>query len=424
MKSNCLNILLYCGLIGLGGCARAPIRNRDQAMRPVPVPALTDDLNLQNLSKAIRRDLQGLKSKYVSGQLTMRFGPKVVSTFRYAEKLQELLTLLKSVREQHSQSSDDQVFAFIKKNFAFYEVYGDRKWGEVFVTGYYEPILNGSRKKTAKYSAPILTLPKNSVTVDLPDFARDGVFGDCKGAKSGPCVINEVLRGRLVVSDSGRRVVEPFEPRESLVTSPLIRSQTHVIAWVDPIDEFFLEIQGSGEVDLRNLNHPKASPDKLFVTYAGQNGYPYVPIGRFVIGKIPKGQITKDRLVDYLRSLSPAQAQTLMDKNPSYVFFERSKSDARTELGVTATGNRTIATDSRYFAKGALGYLEFEKPVAGQLTDQFKLAHRFVLDQDTGGAIRGPGRVDLFFGSGPNADYESSRMQGYGRLYYLVPKGE
>ena len=381
-------------------------------MRLTSTPKLEDDQNFANLDKAIERDLDGIKKKMAAGRLTMRFGPRVVSTFLYAQKLQELHDLL-----NRSQDSN-QIAGFIRKNFDFYEVYGGDRWGEVFVTGYYEPVLEGRLKETGRFTAPILTLPKDAVSVELAQFAQAGVYVGCAQQDVKRCTqvstakANRwpVLHGRLVSNRNGVKQVQPFEPREGIVSSPLIKGETHVIAWVDPIDAFFLQIQGSGRIELPT--------QQIYVTYAGENGYPYVPIGKFVMDKIPKDQMTKQKLEQYLRSLSETDAEKLMDQNQSYVFFEKVPREARTELGVTATSGRTIATDTQLFAKGALAYLEFEKPVGSG----FKHSHRFVLDQDTGGAIRGAGRVDLFVGRGAEADEESGAMRAPGRLYYLVPK--
>ncbi len=415
MKLKCLNIvLLNCILCA---CARLPIHHAEQALRWTAVPQLSDDQDFKNLDLAVERDLDGLKQKLVSGRLTMRFGPRVVYTYDYAVKLEGLHELLSR------SPSIEEVSNYIRQNFDFYQVYGDKSWGDVFVTGYYEPILQGNRIKTAKYSAPILTLPRDSVTVNLRPFAHSGIYMGCATLDSARCVQEStkhadrwpVLHGRIIGATNGPKRVEPFEPRAEIATSPLIRSQSKVIAWVDPVDAFFLQIQGSGRIELPPA---KGQPNEIFVTYAGQNGYPYVAIGKFVTSKIPKNQITKQKLVEYIRSLPEADAKNLMDQNPSYVFFEKMPHEALTRLGVQATDGRTIATDGRFFTKGALAFLEYQRPVNGHLTP----VDRFVFDQDTGGAIRGPGRVDLFVGSGPAADQESGDMRAHGQLFYLVPK--
>src|SRR5690606_10276917 len=162
------------------------------------------------------------------------------------------------------------------------------------------------------------------------------------------------------------------------------------------------------------------------VGYGAQNGHPYVAIGQYLFDKIPREKMSQQKIESHLRSLSPEEMQNLMNMNPSYVFFLEIDTEPKAFFGTEVVPGRTIATDTRYFPKGALAYLEYEKPSFATPEDEepteFQKSSRFVLDQDTGGAIKGPHRLDLFWGSGRSAAQVSGVMRNAGRLYYLFPK--
>jgi membrane-bound lytic murein transglycosylase A len=189
--------------------------------------------------------------------------------------------------------------------------------------------------------------------------------------------------------------------------------------WVDPIDGYFLQVQGSGRIRL-----PKG--DELRVGYSERNGQKYESIGKFLAGKIPSGKVTMQTIEAYLRSAPPEEARKLMYNNPSYVFFRRLDENAITTMGVPAESGRTIATDPRYFAKGLLGFISSTKPEFDSASAiepvRWSEFSRFVLDEDTGGAITGGGRVDMFWGSGAEAGQTAGVMKQKGKLYYLAPK--
>jgi len=225
-----------------------------------------------------------------------------------------------------------------------------------------------------------------------------------------------ILRGRLV-----KRTVLPYFNREEIDSMGLIRNKSNELAYADPIDVFVLQIQGSGVVQF-------SDGSRLRIGYAAQNGYPYVPIGRFLLGKIPKESMSMQAIENELRSMPFYEAQDLLNQNPSYVFFDVLDSDAVTSLGTPVRPGRTIATDRQYFPKGALAFLLFEKPVfaneAQMVPDSWSPASRFVMDQDTGGAIRGPGRLDLYWGRGKVARQSAGVIKNRGQLYYLIPKAK
>jgi membrane-bound lytic murein transglycosylase A len=163
------------------------------------------------------------------------------------------------------------------------------------------------------------------------------------------------------------------------------------------------------------------------MNFADKNGHPYESLGRILREKFPPGTVNLHTLERELRSLPEAEREAFLDKNPSYVFFRVSTESATTTLGAEATEGRTIATDARWFPKGALAYLEFPKPRFSSNDALIPEAEgdpvsRLVMDQDTGGAILGGGRLDLFWGRGAQAQRYAGVMQHTGKLWYLIPR--
>jgi membrane-bound lytic murein transglycosylase A len=215
--------------------------------------------------------------------------------------------------------------------------------------------------------------------------------------------------------------VVPFFTREEIDGRRALAGKSLELAWVDPIDAFFLQIQGSGTVVLPH-------GEEIFIVYADKNGHRYEAIGKFLKDQIAPQKVTMQRLEAKLRSMSPVERDTILFMNPSYVFFNRSKQRAITAIGAPATPGRTIAADPRFAPKGALAYLQFEKPVFGPQEpspsdpQRFEPAARFVIDQDSGGAITGTDRIDLFWGRGDEAKKYAGVMQNRARIIYLAPR--
>jgi membrane-bound lytic murein transglycosylase A len=359
------------------------------------MPNLDDDLGYGDLAQGLSRDIAALQARSDS---TLQFGERRIAK---ADYIKALKVLIRAVSLDKSGSSFRRA---LRENFEAYEVYGRDDWGEVLVTSYFEPVIAGSRKKTKRFSQAIYGVPKDLVDVDLSSFAN---------AEIGLSLPGTVLHARLV----GRKVVA-FPDRETIYGGAL-RTDASVLAWADPIDAFFLEIQGSGEIRF-------AKGKGLTVGYASQNGHPYVPIGRYLLDVIDKDKMSQQAIEKYLRSLPLDQAREILNRNPSFVFFQKIQGDGLTYLGSEVIPGRTIATDQRFFPKGALAFLDFQKPQFASPTDiepsSWLAASRFVLDQDVGGAIRGTGRLDLYWGKGERAKQAAGVMRTPGRLVYFVPK--
>ncbi|MGE0528678.1 MAG: MltA domain-containing protein, partial [Bdellovibrionales bacterium] len=272
------------------------------------------------------------------------------------------------------------------------------------------PVIEGARHPTGRFRQPLYGVPKDMVLVDMSSFAS---------MRSNVSPGRGVLRGRLVAPTGGEMGRIVAYPSRAEIDSSGLQGQAQVLAYVDPVDAFFLEIQGSGVVHFSDGR-------ELKLGYAAQNGHAYVPVGKFLLDRIPKERMSLQMIESHLRSLPTEEARRLMWQNPSYVFFQRLPNAGRTFLGTEVVAGRTIATDRSLFPKGTLAFLEFEKPIFRSSEDtepaSWQKTSRFVLDQDTGGAIRGPHRVDLFWGRGPLAKQAAGVMKGRGRLIYFVPR--
>lgn len=263
------------------------------------------------------------------------------------------------------------------------------------ITGYYEPMLNGSRQRISPNQHPVLPVPADLLTIELSD-----VFPELKNLR---------LRGRL----QGNKVV-PYWSRAELAPREAKMGEK-AIAWVDdPIELFFLQIQGSGRVKL---------PDGtlLRVGYADQNGHPYQSIGRVLIdrGELKPEQASMQGIQGWARA-NPTKVQALLNENPSYVFFREVKNadgGPIGALGVPLSDARSLAVDPRTTPLGAPVFLATTWP------NEERPLNRLMLAQDTGGAIKGVVRADFFWGFGPDAGSLAGRMKQKGRMWVLLPPG-
>ena len=281
----------------------------------------------------------------------------------------------------------------IESQFRPWRVTDGAGYAEGLFTGYYEAELHGSRHRSARYRIPILMRPPDLVTVDLGKFAPD---------LAGKRIAGRVLKGALV----------PY-PTRAAIESGALSGRKLEIAWVDdPADAFFLHIQGSGRIVLDDGS-------VLQVGYAAANGRPYTPIGRVLIadGAIAREDMSMQAIRAWIGA-HPAQAQALMDKNASYVFFRVLKGGGPIGAeGVVLTPGRSLAIDRRLMPLGAPVWLDTTDPLAPD-----RKLRRLVVAQDTGGAIRGAVRGDFFWGYGPEATQRAGKMKQTGRYFLLLPR--
>ncbi len=263
------------------------------------------------------------------------------------------------------------------------------------VTGYYEPLLRGARSRRGHFQTPLHAPPPDLITVDL-----GALYPELKSLR---------LRGRLV----GSRLL-PYPSRAEMERSNLLVGRE--LLWVDdPVDAFFLQVQGSGRVRLEETG------ETVRVAYADQNGHPYRSIGRYLVdrGELTLEQASMQGIKGWVAA-NPARLSELLNANPSYVFFREERitdpgQGPRGALGVPLTPQRSIAIDPQFIPLGAPVFL------ATTLPNSSSVLRRLVMAQDTGGAIRNPVRADYFWGFGAEAGEMAGRMKQTGQMWVLLP---
>ena len=330
-------------LLWISGCARAPLKDPAKAFFPASRPQLRDTYSIESLRDALKKTLTSFeKSATIPSEF--QFGERKISRENYRRALEALLPEMEDFDRFHS---------FVDRNFEFYEVYGNEAKGEVFSTGYYDPLMRGSRKAVQGFSEPIYRTPPDLVAVDLKAYAEKSP--DFKPLQNLVVEMKSKTpswKGRLLEEKGSRKVVPYFRRSEIQRQRPLAGKGLEIV-YLDPIDAFFLEIEGSGLVILENGK-------KIRVGYDSANGAPYTAIGKFLLPFIPKEQMSMQRIRKHLETLNRDQQQELFDKNESYVFFRELDSGSLTFSGAEVTPMRTIASDSFLFPKGTLGFLEIE----------------------------------------------------------------
>ena len=282
----------------------------------------------------------------------------------------------------------------LSERFTFFE--SVREDGPNLFTGYYEPVIPGSEKPQGNLKTPLLGRPKNMVELNLQDFDK------------------ELPSRKLVGRIEGSRLV-PFYNRAEILDGNALNGKAQVLAYVDEVDLFFLQIQGSGTVEF-------SEGRRLKVGYESGNGHAYRSLGAEMIRKeiLSREEVTMQSIRAYLAE-NPDKVRNLLNTNPSYVFFRELPSAAVGHIGVPLTAGRSLALDRRLFPPGALALVSTDvpKPFEPGVMVPFR---RFMLVQDTGGAIRGHGRGDLFWGEGKDAEWIAGHLKNEGRLFLLVAK--
>ncbi len=383
----------------LAGCgffkgAEPPQKNPVIKLSPRNYPQFFDSLSFEGLARSIDQSLiyfkrVPLSRKYTYGQDIFDAGHMI----RTLETFQSLLA---------ENPSSGEVNARIKKEFLVYKSVG-ADTGEVLFTGYYEPTYKGSLEQNSPYVFPVYSTPMDLVQIDLSLFSDQ-----YKGHKR--------LTAR--VNSDNRRVV-PYYSRAQINNLPDFVDRADPVVWLESrVDRFFLEIQGSGRVNL-------AQGGQLRIHYAGSNGNAYRSVGRYLIEKneIAREDMSMQAIREWLEN-NPHRMDEVLHHNESFVFFKTEVGGPFGSINVEITPLRSIATDQRLFPNGALCFAQAALPDPERLEplEQWAKTSLFVLNQDTGGAIKGPGRADLFCGNGPYAEFTAGHMNTRGQLYLLVLK--
>lgn len=296
--------------------------------------------------------------------------------------------------QEVGKPTSDAIQTYFKQYFSVYKATNVDGTDSGLITGYYQPLLKGSRTKSAQYPNPLYAKPDDLITVEL-----DSLFPELKYKR---------VRGRLV----GNKLV-PYYNRAEIETDASPMQGRELIYIDDIIDVFFLQIQGSGLVQLEN-------GEQVHVGYADQNGYAYNSIGRLLIerGELTLAQASMQGIKNWARN-NLNKLRDLLNSNPSYVFFRELPAGLPGPLGalgVPILSERSVAIDPKFVPLGAPVFLSTTEP------NSIKPLKRLMMAQDTGGAIKGGVRADFFWGAGADAGAKAGAMKQAGKIWVLLPK--
>ena len=372
-------LLLIIVAVIFSGCMRAVPKS---SFYPVAAADMdfTDDLDPASLELAIERSINYYEN--AGRDKVYRVADRVIS----ARQLKETLTAFRTILRKTDNTAD--LSKKIAAEFNVYRIAGNGGSNNALFTGYYEPLLEGSLKRTEKYKYPLYRVP--------PDLIK-------KENK-----IGRMKDGKFI----------PYYSRREIDVDGVLQGKNLELVWVaDPVELFSLQIQGSGKIKLED--------GTLFtVGYAQNNGRPFRSITKFMLegGKINSSEASYRHL--FLKGKSDQEVYDILSHNERYTFFRFLDKDPVGSLGEPVTPDRSIATDPDYFPEGALAFIRLRKPVfdtEGNVKERVNFS-RFVLSQDKGSAIKGAGRVDLFCGFGANAEITAGTLKENGELYLLIKK--
>jgi len=376
------------------GCAkketfRPQAREPEKALIKVGADRLDfiDDLDAESLLLAIDRSL-----RYYDGSGKNQVF-RVVDRQVSAKQMEETLVAFRGIIQ--SDIPVLQKKSRIAEDFLLLRAAGENGDGVVLFTGYYEPLLEGSLTQTEKYKYPLYRPP--------PDIVVEKISK------------NETRIGR---KENGRIV--PYYTRREIDVDGVLKGRGLELIWVsDPVELNSLHTQGSGKIRLED-------GAVLTVSYAQNNGRPFSSATQNLLNlnKIDRSDASYRGFKVWLKSKSEKEIYEILSHNERYIFFRFVDREPVGSLGQPVTPNRSIATDPNYFPEGALAFIRLRKPV---LDDDYNVVRRvdfsrFVLNQDKGSAIKGPGRVDLFCGFGPEAQAAAGSLKEKGELYFLLLK--
>lgn len=343
---------------------------------------------LEAFKRSCEKDLLKKEGDDPVGPLAEDGWPVGGTASHWREPCQSAVILVQAPNEL----SREQAKSFFEKWFRPWQVSaGSRETG--LFTGYYEPQLMGSRYKQRAYQTPLLARPEDLVMVNL------GIFRDD-------------LAGRRIAGRVEDSYLKPYETRAEIDKGMLAPHAFNPIVWVDdPVSAFFLHIQGSGQVVLEDGTITR-------VGYDGHNGHPYYAIGRELVkrGVLEPKEVSMQAIEHYLKT-NPDQMSDILHKNKSYIFFRELDKGPIGAEGVILTAERSLAVDYTKLPYGAPIWVDIEPP----LKDMVQI-RRLMVSQDTGGAINGAVRGDVFWGAGARAEEIAGHMKSEGKKWILLPQ--
>jgi membrane-bound lytic murein transglycosylase A len=403
-KTRLLPLSGFFVLLLFAGCSSVPTQTpvkspqtEQSVLQPVPWSeageVINADTSLEKWAVALNESAGYFAKKKPTTKI--HFGKHTVSALQMTRSIRELASVAKT-------SDSLSLQTYLEKNFLLFRSVGNDQKGNVLVTAYYEPLLKGSLTRSDRYRYPLYNKPHDLLKISLTPWL----------AKNKKKIVARFADNKLT----------PYYDRAEIDLEKNLANRSLELVWVDNlVDLFFLQIQGSGRVAL-------AEGGVLRVGYHEANGHPYHSIGRILIkeGAISREKMSLPAIRQWLRE-NPSQQDRLLNANPSYVFFRELNGGPYGNISVALTSGRSIATDYRIFPRGAAGMLITTLPRFSENDKQnavdWQQSARFIVNQDTGGAIRGAGRVDLFLGFGAEAEQTAGIMkQGGSKLYFIAPR--
>jgi membrane-bound lytic murein transglycosylase A len=356
------------------------------------LPLFADDMDLESLDTAVEKSLQYYKR--AAGKGPVRMDDASVGV----KDLQDSLIALREILRSNDPAEVRQTR--IRETFDVYQSTGSDGRNTVLFTGYFESLLKGSLKKTEEYRYPVYKAPDDAITVNLGKF-RDRYKNEQ--------LIGRVKNGELV----------PYYSRSEIENQGSLDGRGLELVWVDDrVDLYFMHTQGSGKIEL-------ADGRLLQIGYALKNGRPFQSVSPYMLktGKITPRENSYKEIKKYLKE-HPDELSEILGYNESFIFFRVVREGPIGAIEEILTPGRSIATDPDLFPKGALAFIRARKPVLDKEgnVESWIPYSRFVVSQDVGGVIKGAGRVDLFCGSGREAEMLAGSLKERGELYFLVKK--
>jgi membrane-bound lytic murein transglycosylase A len=368
----------------LAGCSRKPL----VAIAIKSAPLFTDDLDIDSLQQAVKANIDYLDKQPPGKTILIANHSFPLSQLKYSlEHFQEILT---------TKPGPEELDRLVKQDYDIFQATGTQGFNpgrKMLITGYFQPVFEGSISRQDPFLYPLYTIPSDLIRAENSN-------------KTGQTYSRLEQDKKL-----------PYWTRREIETEN--KAAGHELVWLkDPFDAFVLHVQGSGLIRLQDGT-------VRGVHYAAKNGHTYRSIGKYMVktGRISLKEASLETIRHYIAT-HPEERDEILYHNPSFIFFDWTKTHgAIGNLGKELTAGRSIAVDQGCFPAGGLAFLLSRKPTK---TDDQQITwnpmRRFVLVQDTGSAIRGAGRVDLFWGTGIKAGFEAGQMKEKGTLYFLIIK--
>ncbi len=373
-----------------------PVQEQDShqplyRLDPDAPPLFIDDMDRDSLIECARHQVAYLKKQ--DPRKSIAFGAASYDNRWLLLSQEDFLAKLEQ------QPKSDELDRFLRDNYLFYQAGGrkDQRGRRMLVTGYYEPIFAGSLTRQPPFLTPLYTPPKSLVVMRGNEGEQDRV-------------------GRY---DGNNRLIDYWSRAE--IETKGVLAGNELVFLKDPFDAFLLHVQGSGRIRF---------PDNSIrsVRFAGSNGLQYKSVGKLLVDekKMALEDVTIPAIRAYL-SQNPEERQRILHHNPRFIFFHwgDDTQSPRGSSGEVLTPGRSIALDGSALPAGTIGFLVSRMPTQGAdgMINGWKPLSRFVFPQDSGAAIKGTGRVDLFWGHGAYAEIAANHMKESGKLFFLVKKG-